>query len=125
MTASILVVDDQESIRHFISKNLEDEGYDVTCASAGKEALAAIRSQPPDLVLLDLMLGGEDGLALTREIRSRTDIPIVMLTGKGDVIDRVVGLEVGADDWLAKPFEIKSFTEKVSDLLAQRQKVLR
>jgi two-component system response regulator AtoC len=108
MTASILVVDDQESIRHFISKSLEDEGYDVTCASAGKEALAAIRSQAPDLVLLDLRLPDMNGLEVLRKSRQEDkDLCVIIMTAFGEVESAVKAMKYGAFDYVNKPINLE------------------
>lgn len=107
MTASILVVDDQESIRHFISKNLEDEGYDVTCASAGKEALAAIKTQAPDLVLLDLRLPDINGLEILKRSRQEDkDLCVIIMTAFGDVESAVKAMKYGAFDYVNKPINL-------------------
>ncbi len=107
MTASILVVDDQESIRHFISKNLEDEGYDVKCASGGKEALAAIRGTAPDLVLLDLRLPDVNGLEVLRKSREEDkDLCVIIMTAFGDVESAVKAMKYGAFDYVNKPINL-------------------
>lgn len=107
MTASILVVDDQESIRHFISKNLEDEGYDVKCASGGKEALAAIRGTAPDLVLLDLRLPDVNGLEVLRRSREEDkDLCVIIMTAFGDVESAVKAMKYGAFDYVNKPINL-------------------
>ncbi len=107
MTASILVVDDQESIRHFISKNLEDEGYEVKCASGGKEALAAIRGTAPDLVLLDLRLPDVNGLEILRRAREEDkDLCVIIMTAFGDVESAVKAMKYGAFDYVNKPINL-------------------
>lgn len=107
MTASILVVDDQESIRHFISKNLQDEGYDVSCASAGKEAFAAIKTQAPDLVLLDLRLPDMSGLEVLRRSRQEdSDLCVIIMTAFGDVESAVKAMKYGAFDYVNKPINL-------------------
>jgi len=107
MTANILVVDDQESIRHFISKNLEDEGYDVSCASGGKEALAAIRSHKPDLVLLDLRLPDINGLEVLRRGREEDkELCVIIMTAFGDVESAVKAMKYGAFDYVNKPINL-------------------
>jgi DNA-binding NtrC family response regulator len=107
MTANILVVDDQESIRHFISKNLEDEGYDVICASGGKEALAAIRDHAPDLVLLDLRLPDLNGLeVLKRSKQEDKELCVIIMTAFGDVESAVKAMKYGAFDYVNKPINL-------------------
>jgi len=104
---TILVVDDEEDILELIRFNLVREGYKVLCAPSGEEALSVGQSEIPDLMVLDLMLPGIDGLEVTRVLKgdSRTkDIPIVMVTAKGEEADIVTGLELGADDYITKPF---------------------
>ncbi len=101
----VLVVDDDPRIRQMLTRYFEGEGYAVSAASGGAEMRARLRQENFDIILLDLVLpGGEDGLDLAREIRTQSDIPIMMLTGRDDVVDRIVGIEVGADDYIAKPF---------------------
>ncbi len=103
----ILVVDDEEDILELIEYNLVREGYEVTCAQSGEKALQIARNEPIDLIVLDLMLPGLDGLEVTKRLKrdSKTDrIPIVMVTAKGEEADVVTGLELGADDYIAKPF---------------------
>ncbi len=114
---TILVVDDEAEIRALLRKCFEREGYDVIEAKDGAELRARIEQQPVSLVTLDLTLGGEDGLDLAREIRTRCNVPIVMITGKGDTIDRVVGLELGADDYIAKPFQLREVLARVRAVL--------
>jgi two-component system phosphate regulon response regulator OmpR len=113
----ILVVDDDPRIRTMLRRYLEGEGFRVTEASAGAAMRAAFDKGDVDLVLLDLMLGAEDGLALAREIRQRGATPIIILTGKGDMIDRVVGLEAGADDYIAKPFHLREVLARIRTVL--------
>ena len=113
----ILVVDDEPEIRTLLRKCFEREGYQVAEAKDGAELRARIEQQPVNLITLDLTLGGEDGLELAREIRGRCNVPIVMITGKGDTIDRVVGLELGADDYIAKPFQLREVLARVRAVL--------
>ncbi len=101
---SILVVDDENTIREVVRRYLEREGFTVREAEDGYEALDAIEEFPPDLIVLDLMLPGIDGLTITRNLRDRQPIPIVMLTAKSEVRDRIRGLDLGADDYVTKPF---------------------
>ncbi len=117
---SILIVEDEKDIQELVRYNLSKEGYRVTCADSGEAGLKSVQSQHPDLVILDLMLPGVDGLEVCR--RMKTDlatahIPIIMLTAKGDESDIVVGLEMGADDYVTKPFSLKVFLTRVRAVL--------
>lgn len=112
----ILVVDDEAPVRRLLRRCFEEEGYRVSEAADG----AGVRAQALDdidLITLDLNLSGEDGLAVAREIRARADVPIIMVSGKGDTIDRVVGLEVGADDYIAKPFHLREVLARVKSVI--------
>ena len=113
----ILVVDDEPEIRTLLRKCFEREGFQVSEAKNGAELQARIEQSPVSLITLDLTLGGEDGLELAREVRGRCNVPIVMITGKGDTIDRVVGLELGADDYIAKPFQLREVLARVRAVL--------
>lgn len=114
---TILVVDDEETIREVVSRYLEREGFSVIEAADGFEALDAIRANPPDLIVLDLMLPGIDGLSLTQHIRQDRHIPIIMLTAKGEPSDRIRGLDMGADDYMAKPFSPQEVVSRVRAVL--------
>ena len=94
----ILIVDDDATLRNRLKAYLEKEGFDATAADGGEAMRAVIAKIPVDLIILDLMMPGEDGLSLTRYLRAHTDFPILILTGKGEPVDRIVGLEMGADD---------------------------
>ena len=109
----VLVVDDEPRIRTMLRRYLTGEGLRVTEAADGAGMRAALAADPPEVVLLDLALPGEDGLSLARELRRGSDIAIIMLTGKGDLIDRVVGLEAGADDYIVKPFELREVLARI------------
>ena len=113
----ILVVDDEGEVRTLLRKCFEREGFRVVEAKDGAELHAGIAKQPISLITLDLTLGGEDGLELAREIRAKCNIPIVMISGKGDTIDRVVGLELGADDYITKPFQLREVLARVRAVL--------
>ena len=115
--AHILVVDDDPKIRLLLRRCFEGEGYEVTEAAGGAEAIAQVASRTFDLVTLDLTLPDADGLTVARDIRARSPVPIVMLTGKGDTIDRVVGLELGADDYITKPFHLREVLARVRAVL--------
>lgn len=120
----VLVVDDDPRIRTMLRRYLGAEGMRIVETADGPAARAALAQEAVDLVLLDLGLPGEDGLSLTREIRRRSDVPIIMLTGKADVIDRVAGLEAGADDYVVKPFHLREVLARirtVSRRMAGRQ----
>jgi two-component system OmpR family response regulator len=113
----ILVVDDDAEIRALLRRAFERDGFVVSEARNGAEMRARIDDANLGLVTLDLTLGGEDGLELAREIRSRRNVPIIMITGKGDTIDRVVGLELGADDYITKPFQLREVLARVRAVL--------
>ena len=113
----IVVVDDDLKVRTLLRRCLEGEGFSVTEAKDGRELLACLDRQPVHLITLDLNLGKENGLDLAREIRKDRSIPIIMLTGKSDAIDRVVGLELGADDYLVKPFELRELVARIRAVL--------
>jgi DNA-binding response OmpR family regulator len=114
---SILVVEDERKIAQLVRDYLAHAGFRVTVAYDGETALTAARRQPPDLVVLDLGLPGRDGLDVTRELRRFSAVPIVMLTARGDETDRVVGLELGADDYVVKPFSPKELVARVRAVL--------
>ena len=113
----VLVVDDDPRIRAMLRRYLVEEGFRVSEAADGDAMRAALDDGPVDLVLLDLMMPGEDGISLARHVRQRSDIPIIMLTGKGDLIDRVAGLEAGADDYIAKPFHLREVLARIRTVL--------
>jgi len=115
--ATILIVDDEPAVRRLLRRLFETEQYGVLEATNGEEALAAIREHTVDLMTLDLNLNGEDGLDVARCVRSISDVAIIMVSGKGDLIDTVVGLEVGADDYIAKPFELREVLARVRSVL--------
>lgn len=110
---SVLVVDDDASLAEMLSIVLRQEGFDSRVVARGDAALDAFRDYKPDLVLLDLMLPGKDGIDVCKEIRAESGVPIVMLTAKGDTVDVVVGLESGADDYIVKPFKPKELVARV------------
>src|SRR5579885_1387689 len=113
----ILVVDDDPRIRTMLRRYLTEERFRVTEAADGAAMRAVLDAARVDLVLLDLMMPGEDGLTLARQVRQRSDIPIIMLTGKGDLIDRVAGLEAGADDYIAKPFHLREVLARIRSVM--------
>jgi two-component system, OmpR family, response regulator MprA len=121
MSAKILVIEDEERIRQFLHRGLTFEGYRVDVAPDGQTGLEVARDNPPDLVLLDIMLPGMDGLEVCRRLRTVSDVPILMLTAKETVEDKVAGLDAGADDYLAKPFAFDELMARVRALLRRAQ----
>ncbi len=121
MPQTILVVDDEPAILELLSYNLEKAHYHVLVARDGIEALQIARQQSPDLIVLDLMLPGMDGLEVCREIRKAADVPIIMLTARGEEVDRVVGLELGADDYVVKPFSVRELMARIKTVLRRVQ----
>lgn len=109
----ILIVDDEAEIRLMLRRLFEREGFGVFEAKDGGELFAALDRHPVSLITLDLRLGGEDGLELARRVRMKDNVPIVMISGKGDPIDRVVGLELGADDYISKPFHLREVLARI------------
>lgn len=114
---SVLIVDDEAPLRDLIRAYLEREGYTVREATTGKEALASIAHTQPDVVVLDLMLPEIDGIEVCRRIRTTSEVYIIMLTARADEVDRVVGLEVGADDYLTKPFSPRELVARIRAVL--------
>lgn len=114
---TILVVDDETTIREVLRRYLERDGFEVLEAGDGGTALSVIEEMEPDLIVLDLMLPGEDGLTLTRRLREYSTVPVIMLTAKGAVEDRIQGLEQGADDYVVKPFDPKELASRVRAVL--------
>jgi DNA-binding response OmpR family regulator len=117
MTPKILVVDDEPAVTDLLAYNLRKANYDVLTAANGREALNAARQSNPDLILLDLMLPEIDGLDVCRELRKNSDMPIIMITARGEEIDRVVGLELGADDYVSKPFSVRELLARIKAVL--------
>ena len=115
--ATILLVDDEESIQKLLTFPLEREGYRVVQARDGEEALLRFQEGPVDLVVLDVMLPKLDGLEVCRRLRTTSAVPIIMLTARDDEVDKVLGLELGADDYITKPFSIREFRSRVRALL--------
>jgi DNA-binding response OmpR family regulator len=120
-SARILLVDDEQSIQTLLSYPLRKEGYDVIQATDGRQALDRFDEQQFDLVVLDLMLPKLDGLEVCRHLRSRSAVPIIMLTAKSEEIDKVVGLELGADDYITKPFSLREFSSRVKAALRRAE----
>ncbi|HEX3863928.1 MAG TPA: response regulator [Stellaceae bacterium] len=117
----ILVVDDEPQIRELIEDYLAGEGYRVSTANDGAGMRRILAQSPADLVILDLMLPGEDGLTLARVLRSESGIGIIILTGRGETVDRIIGLEMGADDYLSKPFHLRELLARVKSVLRRVQ----
>jgi DNA-binding response OmpR family regulator len=114
---TILVVEDDQKIRSLLRNVLEDEGARVVEAETAAQVMQVIANTPPSLVTLDLHLGADNGIDIARQIRSISQVPIIMVTGKDDVIDRVVGLEVGADDYITKPFHVREVVARIRSVL--------
>jgi len=121
MPARILVVEDEDRIRSFLQRGLTYEGYRVDAAADGQTGLDLARENPPDLVLLDIMLPGMDGIEVCKRLRAASDVPILMLTAKETIEDRVAGLDAGADDYLVKPFAFDELMARVRALLRRAQ----
>lgn len=119
----ILIVDDDNNIAELISLYLTKECYDTRIVNDGEEALRAFDQYNPNLILLDLMLPGMDGYQVCREIRSKANVPIIMLSAKGEIFDKVLGLELGADDYIMKPFDSKELVARVKAVLRRYQPV--
>ena len=119
--ATILLVDDEESVQKLLTYPLEREGYRVVQARTGEEALERFEADEVDLIVLDLMLPRVDGLEVCRRVRAVSTVPIIMLTARDDEVDKVLGLELGADDYITKPFSIREFRSRVRALLRRAQ----
>ncbi|KZZ85301.1 response regulator YycF [Bacillus sp. SJS] len=119
----ILVVDDEKPIADILEFNLKKEGYDVHCSYDGNDALQQVEEFQPDLILLDIMLPSRDGMEVCREVRKKYDMPIIMLTAKDSEIDKVLGLELGADDYVTKPFSTRELLARVKANLRRQQTV--
>ena len=123
MEKKILVVDDEKPIADILQFNLKKEGYEVHCAYDGNEALSMVEEIQPDIILLDIMLPQKDGMEVCREVRKKYDMPIIMLTAKDSEIDKVLGLELGADDYVTKPFSTRELIARVKANLRRHQVV--
>ena len=117
MSEQILIVDDEENICELVRLYIEKEGFDAIIANDGQEAVAKFNKEKPDLILLDIMLPIKDGWQVCREIRAQSKVPIIMLTAKGETFDKVLGLELGADDYVVKPFEPKELIARIRAVL--------
>jgi two-component system response regulator RegX3 len=113
MTRTILVVEDEPTLRETLAEALESDGFEVRQAGDGNAAVASFRERQPDLVLLDLMLPGISGLDVARAVRAESSVPIVMLTARDSEVDKVVGLELGADDYVTKPFSLRELSARI------------
>jgi DNA-binding response OmpR family regulator len=114
---TVLVVEDESSIASFVSLYLKNAGYTVKAAATGTDALAEVAAATPDLIVLDLMLPDIDGIEVCKRIRQRSDVPILMLTARDEDVDKIIGLEVGADDYLTKPFNPRELVARVKSVL--------
>ena len=119
----VLVVDDDKNICELLRLYLEKEGYGVILAHDGEEAVVKFNALKPDIILLDIMLPGIDGWQVCREVRKKSSVPIIMITAKGDTFDKVLGLELGADDYIMKPFDSKELVARVKAVLRRYQPV--
>jgi len=113
----ILAVEDDEQVQELLSDYLNHEGFRVTIAATGAAMMAALAAEPADLILLDLRLPDGDGLALVRQLRSESQLPVIILSGKVEEVDRIVGLELGADDYLTKPFNPRELLARIKAVL--------
>ncbi|MBI4497750.1 MAG: response regulator transcription factor [Chloroflexi bacterium] len=124
LPTTILIVEDETSLLTTIAYNLRREGYQVQTATDGEQALAAARQYRPDLILLDIMLPKVDGFEVCRQLRRESTVPIIVVTARSEEIDRVVGLEIGADDYLTKPFSMRELIARVKAMLRRRALLL-
>lgn len=121
MTKKILVVDDEIKIREMVKNYLEKEGFDVVQAADGLEALEVLEIEKPDLMVLDWLLPGKSGLEICRQVRDESNIPIIMLTAKTEEVDKLLGLELGADDYITKPFSLRELTARIRAVLRRTE----
>ncbi len=117
MTAKILVIDDDEKLNHLLKNYFKGFGFTTIVATHPEEGLSKIKNDSPDIIILDVMLPDMDGFEVCRKIRKKYSVPIIMLTARGDVTDKVVGLEIGADDYLSKPFEPRELVARIQTVL--------
>jgi DNA-binding response OmpR family regulator len=121
-TVRVLVVDDDPDVRDLLGDYLSEQGYEVLLANNAASARELLEGEPPKVVLLDVGLPGEDGLSLARHIRERLDIGIIMISGAGETVERIVGLEIGADDYIAKPFDLRELKARLKSVLRRYQR---
>jgi DNA-binding response OmpR family regulator len=119
MSKHLLIVEDDELVQSLLAAFMQNEGFKVSLATTGKEILACLDSEPIDLILLDLGLPDEDGLVLARQVRARSSIPIIVVTARKDQKDRLAALEIGADDYLTKPFDPEELVLRIRNLLGR------
>jgi len=119
MSKHLLIVEDDELVQSLLAAYMQNEGFKVSLATTGKEILACLDSEPIDLILLDLGLPDEDGLVLARQVRARSSIPIIVVTARKDQKDRLAALEIGADDYLTKPFDPEELVLRIRNLLGR------
>jgi DNA-binding response OmpR family regulator len=118
----ILLVDDDANLRHALTYSLKQEGFEVLASDDGKTGLESFRRDKPDVVVLDVMMPGLDGLEVCRRIRAESDVPIIMLTARDSEVDRIVGLEIGADDYIGKPFSTRELVARVRAMLRRSRR---
>jgi len=123
MAGAVLLVEDEPELAHIVARELAAAGFDVHQAYDGETALASLAKQPPDIVVLDWMLPGIDGLEVLRRLRQTSALPVLMLTARAEEVDRVIGLEVGADDYLTKPFGARELVARVRALLRRHERL--
>ncbi|MEM9320181.1 MAG: response regulator [Pseudomonadota bacterium] len=121
-TRSILVCDDERDLREMLQEYLQKRGYDVALAEDATALRSRLQAQMPDLIVLDINMPGEDGLSALRSLRSENDVPVVMLTAAGETIDKIVGLELGADDYLGKPVDLRELEARIKAVLRRRSR---
>src|SRR3990172_5299195 len=121
MKTKVLLIDDDRKLAKLLQEYLGRFDVKLAAAGSGEEGLRLLRYDPPDCVLLDVMLPGKDGFEVCREIRKESDVPVIMLTARGEVADRVVGLEIGADDYLPKPFEPRELVARIQAVLRRKE----
>ena len=122
MSKKILIVDDEKAIVDILNHNLVREGYNTVTAFDGEQAIDIAKTEQPDLILLDVMLPKKDGFSVCKEIRQTSNIPIIMVTAKEDVVDKIIGLELGADDYITKPFSVREVVARVKANLRKTDK---
>ncbi|MCG8686979.1 MAG: response regulator transcription factor, partial [Desulfobacterales bacterium] len=122
MTQKILIIDDDIKLIDLLSEYFQENGFNVSAIMEGTQALKTIQEKEPDLIILDIMLPGKDGLDVLKEIRAKVSVPVIMLTARGDDTDRIVGLELGADDYLPKPFNPRELLARIRAILRRQDR---